>query len=334
MWTHSSSRRRRGNAKPVIAVLVLLAVGTLAITYWTSSWIFKKPVRSVELAATAAVPAPEVPASDTDPAPNEDERAFELGRPETSPAIDRTLVDKAEAELKALRGGEPDALRRRIGVLALDERYPRDVRAAWLIEARELSQRVVFSASAMPRALTVPVGHGDTLAEICTKLRKEQKATVTPRFLEMVNDVSAARLRAGSSLKVPTEAMSILVDKDEYRLYVLLGGCVIKDYPIGIGKNEKTPEGRFTIQSKVKNPQWTNPETGKALNVGEPGHLIGTRWMSFSNEHGKTGFGIHGTTEPDSIGRAESAGCVRMLKADVEELYDLVPQGSEVVIRR
>ena len=56
--------------------------------------------------------------------------------------------------------------------------------------------------------------------------------------------------------------------------------------------------------------------------------------MGFSNEHGKTGFGIHGTIDPESIGRAESAGCVRMNKDDVEELFDLVPQGSEVVIRR
>jgi hypothetical protein len=277
----------------------------------------------------------EATAPDLEGAPPEFERPFDAPpRAETGPSEDRGIADKAEAELRGLRGGDPDALRRRVGVLALDERYPRDVRATWLAEARELSQRVVFSGSTMPRALTVPVGHGDTLAEICAKLRKDQKATVTPRFLEMVNDVTAARLRAGSSLKVPTETMSVLVDKDEYRLYVLLGGCILKDYAIGIGKDQRTPEGRFTIQSKVKNPQWTNPETGKVTNLGEPGHLIGTRWMGFSNDHGKTGFGIHGTTEPQSIGRAESAGCIRMQKDDVEEVYDLVPQGSEVVIRR
>jgi lipoprotein-anchoring transpeptidase ErfK/SrfK len=150
----------------------------------------------------------------------------------------------------------------------------------------------------------------------------------------MVNDVSSARLRAGGSLKVPTETMSVLVDKGEFTLYVLLGGCFLRDYVVGIGRDERTPEGRFTIQSKTKDPQWTDPESGKVYKAGEPGHLIGTRWLGFANDRGRTGFGIHGTTEPESIGRAESAGCIRMNRADVEELFDLVPQGSEVVIRR
>jgi lipoprotein-anchoring transpeptidase ErfK/SrfK len=128
--------------------------------------------------------------------------------------------------------------------------------------------------------------------------------------------------------------MSILVDKDEFRLYVLLGGCFLRDYSVGTGRDQRTPEGRFTIQSKTKNPQWTDPETGKIHRYGEPGHVIGTRWMGFAGEHGRTGFGIHGTTEPGTVGRAESAGCIRMKTDDVEELFDLVPQGSEVVIRR
>ena len=157
---------------------------------------------------------------------------------------------------------------------------------------------------------------------------------VTPRFLELVNDVSAVRLRYNTSLKIPTEPMSVLVDKSDFRLYVLLGGCFLKDYPVGIGRDERTPEGRFTIQSKTKDPLWTDPESGKTYKAGDPGHLIGTRWMGFANERGKTGFGIHGTTEPASIGRAESAGCIRMNRPDVEEVFDLVPQGSEVVIRR
>jgi hypothetical protein len=244
------------------------------------------------------------------------------------------MAQAAETELKALRGGDPDVLRRRVGVLVLDERYPRDAHAAWLTEARELSHRVVFSMSPMKNATMVTVGRGDTLIEICNKIRRDQKTLVTPRFIEMVNDVSASRLQAGKKLKVPTEAMSVLVDKDEFRLYVLLGGCLLKDYPVGIGRDQRTPEGRFTIQSKTKNPQWTNPETGKIFQYGEPGHVIGSRWMGFAGEHGRTGFGIHGTTEPDTVGRAESAGCVRMNKDDVEELFDLVPQGAEVVIRR
>jgi lipoprotein-anchoring transpeptidase ErfK/SrfK len=244
-----------------------------------------------------------------------------------------SLAHAAEAELKALRSGDPDVLRRKASALALDDRYPIDARGAWLAEARDLTRRVVFSMSPMKNATMVTVGRGDTLLEICQKLRKD-KVTVTPKLIEMVNDVSAQRMRAGAKLKIPTEPMTILVDKDDFRLYVLLGGVYLKDYPVGIGRNDRTPEGRFTIQSKTKNPQWTDPETGKIHQYGDAGHLIGSRWMGFAGEHGRTGFGIHGTTQPETVGHAESAGCVRLTKDDVEELFDLVPQGAEVTIRK
>src|SRR5688572_15616974 len=103
MWTHHSSRRRRRGFKPTLGVLVLIAGGTLATLWWSGSWIFKKPARPVELAATAApVPVVDVtagvPEGGAPPAPSpEDERPFEpVPRPETGPSWDRNLVDKAE----------------------------------------------------------------------------------------------------------------------------------------------------------------------------------------------------------------------------------------------
>jgi lipoprotein-anchoring transpeptidase ErfK/SrfK len=44
------------------------------------------------------------------------------------------------------------------------------------------------------------------------------------------------------------------------------------------------------------------------------------------------GYGIHGTIHPDMIGQPVSAGCVRMLNNDVEELFDIVPEGTRVLI--
>ena len=44
------------------------------------------------------------------------------------------------------------------------------------------------------------------------------------------------------------------------------------------------------------------------------------------------GYGIHGSVDPDAIGSQVTAGCVRMLKQDVEELYAIVPVGTEVTI--
>jgi hypothetical protein len=342
MWRSSSRRSRRGGRRLMAAVSVI-ALAVFGVAYFTKSWMFADRKGPVDLAATT-------PPVWLDAPPQQDgevEAEVELpvlptrvefagARPDTAPVRRSSAqVEEAEAELRPLRsGGDVEALRRRVSALVLDEGYPAEAHAAWLAEARELSKRVVFSASPMKHATNVLIGRGDTLEKICAKLRREQKVATTPRFLELVNDVSASRLRAGTQLKVPTEAMSVLVDKSEFRLYLLLGGVFLKDYRVGTGRDERTPEGRFKIEAKTKNPQWTDPETAKVHRFGEAGHIIGSRWMGFSGDHGRTGFGIHGTTEPGSIGRAESAGCVRMGKDDVEELFDLVPQGSEVVVRR
>ncbi len=187
----------------------------------------------------------------------------------------------------------------------------------------------------MTDAVSVTVKDGDHYVGICQRLRREQKLSVTPAFLELVNGVKPAALRPNMTLKVPTEPLSLVVDKDEFRLYVLLGDCHVLDYEIGVGRDEKTAEGSYTIQWKTKNPTWTDPKSGKLLAYGQAGHIIGNRWLGFANaEGGRTGFGIHGTTEPASIGKAQSDGCIRLRTADVEALFDLIPTGAKVVVRR
>ncbi|HHN47143.1 MAG TPA: L,D-transpeptidase, partial [Planctomycetes bacterium] len=59
----------------------------------------------------------------------------------------------------------------------------------------------------------------------------------------------------------------------------------------------------------------------------------GTRWLGFGNSGPGKGLGIHGTTEPETVPGNVSLGCIRMLNEDVEELYDLAPIGTEVIIR-
>lgn len=108
----------------------------------------------------------------------------------------------------------------------------------------------------------------------------------------------------------------ILVDLSERRLTLFRDGEVVKTFPVGIGKpSTPTPAGAFTITQKAR--------------VTDP--RFGTRWLRISAPNG---YGIHGTYNPASVGRAMSNGCIRMHVPDVQELYDLVPEGTPVVIRR
>lgn len=191
----------------------------------------------------------------------------------------------------------------------------------------ELNNTLFFSTTPSPDFLVYEVKPGDNL----TKIAKQYGTTA--ELLMKLNRKSSSLIRIGEPLRVLKGRLSILVDKSDFRLTLLLNGNYLKQYPIGIGRNDKTPEGKFIVETKMKEPTWFAPD-GKVYPYGNPQNILGTRWISFQNQPGLTGYGIHGTTEPESIGTDSSNGCIRMFNQDVEELYDYVTAGMEVVIQR
>ena len=106
---------------------------------------------------------------------------------------------------------------------------------------------------------------------------------------------------------------SITVNTSTRTLTLYRNGQWVKSYPVAVGKpSTPTPKGTFTIVNKAVNP----------------GGPFGSRWMGLSKPH----YGIHGTNNPSSIGKAVSNGCIRMYNKDVNELYNLVSIGTVVKI--
>ncbi len=112
-----------------------------------------------------------------------------------------------------------------------------------------------------------------------------------------------------------SEPLEIVVDRSRHRLAVVSGSVLLRSYEVGLG-GAKTPTGTFVVSDKVVNPN------------GRSDGEFGSRGMQLSD----TDYAIHGTDEPGSIGGDESHGCVRMNKADIEELFDLVPAGTRVTL--
>ncbi|MBC9785579.1 peptidoglycan-binding protein [Heliobacterium chlorum] len=114
--------------------------------------------------------------------------------------------------------------------------------------------------------------------------------------------------KSSTPVEEPKGTIMLVVDTEKNTLTVLADGKPYKTYPVCTGK-EKTPSpiGDWTIVDKQKN--W--------------GDGFGSRWMGFNVPWGI--YGIHGTNKPWSIGKNESAGCIRMHNRDVEELYAYVP---------
>lgn len=175
-------------------------------------------------------------------------------------------------------------------------------------------------------AFFVRVSPGDSLSAIANR------HGTSVGVLKRINGLKTDIIHAGENLKVIPVKTRIVVDRGSYTLTHYLNGKFFKEYPVGIGRGNLTPAGRFVIRNKVKKPDWY-PRGKQRIPFGDPRNILGTRWMGFSGTASATGLGIHGTDDPESIGRPVSAGCIRMLNEDVEELYDLTPIGSPVIIQ-
>jgi len=144
--------------------------------------------------------------------------------------------------------------------------------------------------------------------------------------LLMAAQVLAQSAPAAPQTVVPAAAPKrvIVVSLEDRKLALVEDGQVKKVYAVAVGKpSTPSPVGTFTIERRVVNPTYRH--NGKTVLPG-PGNPVGTRWMGLS----KHGYGIHGTNEPKSIGKAASHGCIRMARANLEEFYELVAEGDTV----
>jgi lipoprotein-anchoring transpeptidase ErfK/SrfK len=134
--------------------------------------------------------------------------------------------------------------------------------------------------------------------------------------------------RALAALLMATgEAMAqrrIVVSIPDRKLALVEDGRVVKIYPVAVGAAATpSPAGSYTVIERVPHPTWYGPR--KVVPPGK-GNPLGPRWIGLS----RRGYGIHGTSQPRSIGRAASHGCIRMRNADVEELFAMIAVGDAV----
>ncbi|MCB9899188.1 MAG: L,D-transpeptidase family protein [Planctomycetes bacterium] len=171
----------------------------------------------------------------------------------------------------------------------------------------------------------------DNLWTLCTKtFPGEFGASPEVGLVQLLNGMSSERLDVGQTILVPRNPLRLEIDRREHGLVAYLGDVVLVAYRVGLGKENRTPQGEFVVQVKQKEPTWYR--AGRAIPFGDPANILGTRWMGFENSPGVTGYGIHGTANPETVGFDESMGCVRMRNEEVEELFELVPRGTAVTI--
>lgn len=139
---------------------------------------------------------------------------------------------------------------------------------------------------------------------------------------------AAENTNTSNSAPVNTVKRWILINIPARSLRLYEDNNCVAMYPVGVGRIEtKTPAGFYKIVEKIENPTWVDPgDTSVAISSG-PDNPLGYRWLGIGGN-----YGIHGTNKPSSVGHYVSNGCVRMVEADVEKLFDKVDVGTEVQI--
>ena len=173
------------------------------------------------------------------------------------------------------------------------------------------------------------VQDGDSIRAIA------QKFGTTVDMIVESNELKRPDLiKPGDRLRVFSGKLAIQVSKSRHDLLVTSNGRFFKRYRVGTGKYDRTPVGSFAVSDRIKEPVWWRAD-GQTIPFGDKENILGTRWMALKavgSTEAVKGYGIHGTWANDSIGKDESAGCIRMKNEDVEELFGLVPIGTPVTI--
>ena len=128
---------------------------------------------------------------------------------------------------------------------------------------------------------------------------------------------------------------TIVIDKSAKYLYLVQPGGKAIRYGVGVGRPGFQWRGTYNITRKAEWPGWTPPAEMKQRQPWLPDHMeggpanpLGARAMYI----GSTLYRIHGTNEPWTIGHAVSSGCIRMRNEDVQDLYERVRVGANVVV--
>lgn len=220
---------------------------------------------------------------------------------------------------------------------------PADASAAREL-ANKISDDLLFGrkvAKDDPHCFAYTVQLGDRLSKLAVQNE------VTPELLCRINGIADARkMRAHQTLKIVRGPFHAVVSKSQFTMDIYLGipgeagSVLVRSFSVGLGKDDSTPAGKWLIEphKKLKNPTYYSPRGEGIIASDDPRNPLGEYWLGLvgleGQAVGKASYGIHGTIDPNSIGKMESMGCIRMRNEDVAIVYELLVDGKSTVLVR
>lgn len=207
----------------------------------------------------------------------------------------------------------------------------------------EMSKTLVFSSRRLtgdPWIISHLVEPGEVLAKLGSM------NGLTASFLQQINNITDARkLRAGYSIKIVKGPFYAVVTKHAFTMDLYLGApggagsMYVTTYRVGLGTDDSTPTGTWIVEpgKKLPHPTYYPPAgQGPVIEADDPKNPLGKYWIGLKGidgqSVGRASYGIHGTIEPESIGKQASLGCIRLLNQDVAQVFALLVEGKSTVV--
>jgi LysM repeat protein len=269
----------------------------------------------------------------------------------SQPALSREDAAKAFARGMAdLKAGKAMAARVPLTAAVLSGGLSAADEATAIAELTQLADLAIFSRG---------VQEGDAYCEyyrfkageVLNKVETAQRLHVPPQLILQINGLrGGGGIQAGQQIKVIKGPMHAVVSKSRFTMDIFLQRdelppVFIRRLACGLGKDSSTPVGmwRVGLGRKLTHAPWNPPPSaGAARSIawGQPGYPLGADglWLGLEgiddNTRPQTGYGIHGTNEPQTIGREGSLGCIRLADNDIRFIYDtLYESWSTVEVR-
>ncbi|MCC6464890.1 MAG: LysM peptidoglycan-binding domain-containing protein [Planctomycetes bacterium] len=271
---------------------------------------FGDPTFEHETATAEAEPSPEAP------------EAAVVDTGKTVPAVIEPEVDAdLKAGTEAFEGGK---LREARVLLtgALNNQLEEAGEKQALDMLRAINRKLFLSAGEGGDLKMYTVKSGDSLGKIA------QTQNTTAEMIQRLNGLKDSRINIGQELKILGGKFELVVRKQRCSMDLLLDGAFIQRYEVGLGLGGSTPLGEFTVKNRIPQP------ADGSYPYGHEKHRLGSRWLGLKSDAGHKGYGIHGCRAEEEVlipGEC-SQGCVRMKAGDVEEVYDIIPVGTRLVV--
>lgn len=343
--------RTRSAGKRFFLATMTIVVAGVAIWWWRSSApgtevdpqpspapITAQPAATAMPAAAPAAAPPvapvpvAAPAPVAPPAPQPEPAPLEAAATTPAPATNVAATTVPSEAAAALAAGKLIQARRLLNQ-AVNPTSTAPADEEMVQQLTKLADDMLFSTKFVnddPLVVKHVVQSGENLQKIANLYK-----TTVPLICRINNISDPNRLRQGQALKIVLGPFHAVVSKRTFRMAVYCQDTLVKVFPVGLGTDDKTPTGRWIITLKQTRPRYYPPNGGKIIEPDDPQNPLGGYWMALEGIEGEAvgqeRYGIHGTIEPESIGKNASLGCIRLFNEDVALLYEMLVVRDSIV---